>query len=218
MKFNAGSRSIQWMVLALVVGLLAVSLTVFLILPAQSRKVLPKGTEQSRLPVDEIAGVTDGDVPVYPKDEKAVFALARSTSPAFRDFLVEFPEAHVFMGVPGSIRFTEETKREALETAYICAEIGLYGRYIFTVTQPCRLKPDGSGVQKLLDASFELREIEWLVLTPGGNCSVGYGSNGTGFDYEKFKFLRQHGLDFSSIGFKARKNDPLEHFELAWKP
>jgi hypothetical protein len=160
---------------------------------------------------------------VYPKDEKAVAALAARSIPYVKKFLELYPEAIVKTCYPASVEYDAQTEKDVKETFYLCATVGLYSRYVLTMGVRFKMSPDQKAVASFKEPGFHMEEVESIKVTPiagypSGQAHIQFTTFLAEFGYGKFKTLKAHKGDFSAIGVTVRKDAPIENFDRVWKP
>ena len=118
---------------------------------------------------------------------------------------------------------TPETEKDVSETLYLCATVGLYGRYTLTMGIRFKMSPDQKTITSFKEPGFHMQEVESVKITPvagypAGQAHIQFTTFLAEFEHDKFKTLKAHKGDFSTIGVTVRKDTPIENFDRVWKP
>ncbi len=164
-----------------------------------------------------------GSEQVWPKDEKAVLAVATRSIPYVKEFLALYPDATVKTCYPASVEYTAETEKDVNETFYLCVTVGLHNRYVLTMGIRFKMSADQKTVTSFKEPYFHMQEVKSITVTPiaglpGGQAHIDFTSFLAEFEYDKFKILKAHKGDLSTIGVTVRKDAPVKNFDREWKP
>jgi hypothetical protein len=96
------------------------------------------------------------------------------------------------------------------------SHVGLYGRYIFSVTFDIEFDWTRKFPRRVGDPSFHLMEISSITRLPDGRLQTEYSESHIISSHD-WKILKEANGDFSAIGYQMDRDHKLEGFEEAWR-
>lgn len=161
-----------------------------------------------------LSGLQAADSP-WPKDVKSILAEARGSIPCVQEFRQLYPEATMEFAYPV---WKSGMDKDALETRHLRVSIGLYRRFILTMSVPFKLTANREGIASFEEPSFEVEEITEITGSENERSFITRVTLKKPFAEKEFKVLQEHAGDLTALGFDLSRDKALPYFERAWKP
>lgn len=144
------------------------------------------------------------DMP-WPRHVQPVFAQARKSIPAAREFLELYPNAT--MGF-----------FDAADSFYLYLCVGLHGRYLVSLNIPGTLTADRRALKSWKEPYLEVEDVGEIRVAADDQGYTTEGGSTLKFGYDRFQTLHAHHGDFTSIGMHLSQDRPVKDFDRAWRP